>query len=209
LGEPELHPFAVLNGTQLDPRFWQIGDGDGDGPPIPGKSGMGPPSPIPGKSGMGMGMGIGGSVPWLTAPSGSSLPVRHLPRRAAVGAFGNGASAPTRTRHHHDDHSSGPPALGQIAREPRPMSAPAPGIMMLAGNAANASAAAQRRGPGIAAAAAAAALTGNFEVEPQGGHGRVSFGHWQPHHTNHIFPPSAARGRGITDSEGPLRRACR
>ena len=39
----QLYPFAVLNGTQLDPRFWQleIGDGDGDGPPIPGKSGMG------------------------------------------------------------------------------------------------------------------------------------------------------------------------
>ena len=89
----QLYPFAVLNGTQLDPRFWQIGDGmgmdppspanrgwgwgwtpdprqigdgDGDGPPgpIPGKSGMGPPSPIPGKSGMGMGMGIGDSAPW-------------------------------------------------------------------------------------------------------------------------------------------------
>ncbi len=26
MGEPELYPFAVLNGTQLDPRFWQIGD---------------------------------------------------------------------------------------------------------------------------------------------------------------------------------------
>ena len=74
----QLYPCAVLNGTQLDPRFWQIGDGDGDGPPIPGaqiedgdgdgppipgKSGMGPPSPSPDKSGMGMGMGIGGSVP--------------------------------------------------------------------------------------------------------------------------------------------------
>ena len=44
-------PFAVLNGTQLDPRFWQIGDGGGDGPPIPGKSGMGTR------------MGIGGSAP--------------------------------------------------------------------------------------------------------------------------------------------------
>ena len=54
------------------------GDGGGDGPPIPGKSGMAvgmdppipgksgmePPSPIPGKSGMAVGMGIGGSVPW-------------------------------------------------------------------------------------------------------------------------------------------------
>ncbi len=47
-----------------DPR--QIGDGGGDGPPIPGESGMGPPSPIHGKSGMAVGMGIGGSesVPW-------------------------------------------------------------------------------------------------------------------------------------------------
>jgi hypothetical protein len=35
-----------------DPR--QIGDGGEDGPPIPGKSGMG----------MGMPVGIGGSVPW-------------------------------------------------------------------------------------------------------------------------------------------------
>ncbi len=83
MGEPELelYPFVVLNGTQLYPRFWQIGDGGGGGPPIPGKSesgmgmgrgwtpgarqiGDGPPSPIPGKSGMGMGMGIGGSVPF-------------------------------------------------------------------------------------------------------------------------------------------------
>ena len=63
MGEPELYPFAVLNGTQLYPRFWQIGAGEGGGPPVPGKSGMGPPSPIPGKSGLGMGMGIGGSVP--------------------------------------------------------------------------------------------------------------------------------------------------
>ncbi len=68
MGEPELYPFAVLNGIQLDPRFWQIGDGGGDGPPIPGKSGMGPPSPIPGKSGMAVGMGIGGSVPCTTRP---------------------------------------------------------------------------------------------------------------------------------------------
>jgi hypothetical protein len=61
LGEPELYPFAVLNGTQSSgSRFWQIGDGDGDGLPIPGKSGMGPPSP--------MGMGIGGSVPCPGSP---------------------------------------------------------------------------------------------------------------------------------------------
>jgi hypothetical protein len=34
------------------------GDGDGGGPPIPGKSGWDPgPPPIPGKSGMGTGMG--------------------------------------------------------------------------------------------------------------------------------------------------------
>ncbi len=54
-------------------RFWQIGDGGGDGPPIPGKSGMGPPPQIPGnlKSGMGMGMGIGGSVPRAILKSGA------------------------------------------------------------------------------------------------------------------------------------------
>ena len=44
-------------GWTPDPR--QIGDGGGDGPPIPGKSGMVPPSPIPGKSGMGIGGGDG------------------------------------------------------------------------------------------------------------------------------------------------------
>ena len=77
----QLYPFAVLNGTQLYPRFWRIGDGDGDGPPHPrqigdgdgddppnpGQSGMGPQSPSPDKSGMGMGMGKGGSVPWRMA----------------------------------------------------------------------------------------------------------------------------------------------
>ena len=31
MGEPELYPFAVLNGTQLYPRFWQIGGGGGGG----------------------------------------------------------------------------------------------------------------------------------------------------------------------------------
>ncbi len=33
MGEPELLPFAVLNGTQLYPRFkfWQIGGGESDG----------------------------------------------------------------------------------------------------------------------------------------------------------------------------------
>jgi len=43
MGEPELSPFAVLNGTQLYPRFWQRGDGDGGGlgPPIPAGPQMG------------------------------------------------------------------------------------------------------------------------------------------------------------------------
>ncbi len=54
-------------GTGMIPDPLQIGDGGGDGPPIPGQSGMGPPSPIPGKSGMAVGMGIGGSVPWSDA----------------------------------------------------------------------------------------------------------------------------------------------
>jgi hypothetical protein len=51
----------VPNATQLDPRFWQIGliigDGNGDGPPIPpGRQigdGGGDEPPILGKSGMG------------------------------------------------------------------------------------------------------------------------------------------------------------
>jgi hypothetical protein len=34
-------PLSTLNGTQLYPRFWQIGDWDGGGPPIAGKSGVG------------------------------------------------------------------------------------------------------------------------------------------------------------------------
>ncbi len=69
---PELYPFAVLNGTQLDPRFWPIGDGDGDGPPIPGKSGM--------RMGTVARMGIGGSVPWCKperrCPNDSEQPER-------------------------------------------------------------------------------------------------------------------------------------
>ncbi len=97
MGEPELYPFAVLNGTQLYPRGWgwgwtphprQIGDGDGDDPPIPGKSGMGPPSPSPDKSGMGMGMGIGGSVPWSKFKSPPHLvtgPVTGPARRGPAG----------------------------------------------------------------------------------------------------------------------------
>jgi hypothetical protein len=52
-----------------DPR--QIGDGGGDGPPIPGKSGMGPPSPSPDKSGM----RIGGSAPWEGHGPGTRSPV--------------------------------------------------------------------------------------------------------------------------------------
>ena len=69
-GEPELYPFAVLNGTQLYPRFWQIGGGGGGGPPISGKSGVG------------VGVGIGGSVPchrgW-EGPWGWTPDCRHVP----------------------------------------------------------------------------------------------------------------------------------
>jgi hypothetical protein len=60
----QLLKSGVVVGVDPRPDPRQIGDGDGGGPPIPGKSGVGPPPPIPGKSGMGMGMGIGGSVPW-------------------------------------------------------------------------------------------------------------------------------------------------
>jgi hypothetical protein len=79
----QLYPFAVLNGTQLDPRFWQIGDGDGDGPPIPGKSGMDPrspanrgwdPHPHP-RTNRGWGWGWGSGVPCPGSAAVAALPV--------------------------------------------------------------------------------------------------------------------------------------
>jgi hypothetical protein len=91
----QLHPFAVLNGTQLDPRFWQIGDGDGDGPPIPGKSGMGmgmdprspanrgwTPIPIPGQIGDGDGDGDRGFRALVThgpRPGNPQFPFSRFP----------------------------------------------------------------------------------------------------------------------------------
>ena len=98
----QLYPFAVLNGTQLDPRFWQIGDGDGDGPPTPGKSGMGmgmmprspanrgwDPHPHP-LTNRGWGWGWGSGVPCpvvLTLPSCDELEMQcpmHPPTEAAI-----------------------------------------------------------------------------------------------------------------------------
>jgi hypothetical protein len=64
-----IYPFAVPNGTQLDPpgRFWQLeiaggGHGDGVDPRSPANRGWwwgwAPGDPIPGKSGIVTGMGI-------------------------------------------------------------------------------------------------------------------------------------------------------
>jgi hypothetical protein len=73
----------------------QIGDGGGDGPPIPGKSGMGPPSPIPGKSGMGMGMGIDRGFRALANGSVEPAYGRSGPGNATNGAPGRAFSLVT------------------------------------------------------------------------------------------------------------------
>jgi hypothetical protein len=81
-GAIEMPPVPVqAPGTQLDPRFWQIGGGGGGGPPIPGKSGVGvgldPRSPAnrgwngstpPSPANRGWGRGWGSGVPCPAKP---------------------------------------------------------------------------------------------------------------------------------------------